>query len=96
MTKGGKGAKKKNSKKGGSGGRDTWNEADSGRRGGGGGGGKTSAASSRADLKVAELTANFEQGLELKKLREELERSKQSMSESNKFIDSATQQWFKK
>ena len=77
-------------------GRDTWQEADRSKRtSGGGGGGSKSNAMSRSDLKVAELTANFQQGTELQRLRNELEQSKASLNQSNQFIDHA-KGWFKK
>ena len=75
-------------------GRDTWQEADRSKRTSGGGGGKSNAMS-RSDLKVAELTANFQQGTELQRLRNELEQSKASLNQSNQFIDHA-KGWFKK
>ena len=77
-------------------GRYTWQEADRSKRtSGGGGGGSKSNAMSRSDLKVAELTANFQQGTELQRLRNELEQSKASLNQSNQFIDHA-KGWFKK
>ena len=75
-------------------GRDTWQEADRSKRTSGGGGSKSNAMS-RSDLKVAELTANFQQGTELQRLRNELEQSKASLNQSNQFIDHA-KGWFKK
>jgi hypothetical protein len=64
--------------------------------GGGGGGGGGTKTNSVKDANIAQLTANFEQGLELQRLKAELEKSRRSLTESNQFIDTATTQWFKK
>ena len=68
---------------------------DHSRPGNKGGGGGSKTMSSAKATNVAQLTANFEQGLELQRLKLELEQSKQSLSESNQFINSA-KGWFKK
>jgi len=46
------------------------------------------------DEAMVQMIQNFQNGTKIKQLREQLNASKRSLGNSNKFIESATQQWF--